>query len=359
MILGTSALVLPEATPLRRAMRRPAEFRQPGYEDAYDSRTLFYDVFRHGDEVVLSGPPLFNLRQPLAAARFTAGATALVASLGDIDRTQRSFLRGPAGEAVALVADGLNATLPISADGRELFQGRRVLTAISRNNRLEWIADWVTYYAAIHEVDAILLYDNGSDAYALAELDAAIGAGPGIEVAVVVNWPFPFGPRAGPDGAWDSDFCHASMHEHARFRFLETAAQVINADIDELIVTADGRPLHQHLAAARSGGLKYAGRWIEGVAGDRTPRFVDFDRYDPTRARCPPKWTIVPAAVPLAAQWSTHHFVGWSLQPAMGVRYGHFRLITTNWKYDRTKKRNSDNWVVDQVLRRDLNRAFP
>lgn len=358
MILDTSALVLPEGAPFRRAMLRAPQRRQPGYEAAYDNRTIFYDVFRHGDDVVLSGPPLFNLRRRFAAARFTSGGTELAPSLTDISRTQRSGLSGPAAAEVMVSMEGLEATLPVSPDGRDLFRDRRVLTTISRNNRLEWITDWLRYYVAIHEIDAVLIYDNGSDAYTLAQLDAAIGGVSGIEVAVVVDWPFPFGPQAGPDRIWDSDFCQPGMHEHARFRFLEQATQVINADIDELIVTADGRPLHRHLADSPAGGLTYAGHWIEGQPSERVARFRDFDRYDPGRTLCPTKWTIRPSAVPPDAQWSTHLFTRWSPDRTATVHYGHFRLVTTNWKYNRLKLRSADNWVQDTSLRHAMDRVF-
>lgn len=339
-------------------LRAPAQ-RQPGYEAAYDSRTLFFDAFRHGDDVILSGPPLLNLRRRLASARFTSGGPVLAASLSDINRTQRSVLRGNVGDVVDVELEGLNASLVVSPDGRDLFRGRRVLTTLSRNNPLEWIADWLRFYAIVHDVDAVLLYDNGSDAYSCEALQAAIAAIPGIALAVVVPWPFPYGPVAGPDGIWDSDFCQPGMFEHARFRFLEAASQVINADIDELVVTADGRPLHQHLAASATGGLTYIGRWIEGGAPDRLPRFADFDCFDPSRKPCPPKWTVRPAAVPSAAQWTTHLVAGGSTDRSTAMRYAHFRRMTTNWKGDkRLKDRSPETWLVDAELRRDLDRAF-
>ena len=358
MILHTSPLALPDGAPFRRAMLRAPQFRQPGFEAAFDSRTLFYDAFRHGNDVVLSGPPLHNMRRRFGSATFTSGGSELIAELSDINRTQRSRLRGDAGDAVRVVVDGLDATLPVSPDDREMFRDRRVLTTLSRNNALEWIADWIRYYVAVHEIDAVLLYDNGSDAYTLDELEATISGIPGLAVSVVVNWPFPFGPSAGPNNVWDSDFCQPSKHEHARFRFLEQAAQVITADIDELIVTVDGRPLHAHLASAASGGLSYRGHWIEGVAGASLPRFADFDSYDPTRAPCAKKWTIRPGAVPQSAQWSTHDLIGWSPDKSLDVRYGHFRVITTNWKYNRLKLRSDEHRVRDVELRRAMDRAF-
>jgi hypothetical protein len=358
MIVGTSSLTLPEDAPFRRAMLRAPQFRQPGYETAYDGRTLFYDAFRHGDDVVLSGPPLLNMRRRFGSARFLSDGDEAAASLTDINRTQRSRLLGARGEEVRIILDGLDEALAVSPDGRGLFRGRRVLFAISRNNRLEWITDWLRYYARIHEIDGVLLYDNGSDAYSLEELDAAIGGVAGISVSAVVNWPFPFGPGAGPNKVWDSDYCHASMFEHARFRFLEQAQQVVNADIDELIVTADGRPLHAHLSSSESGGLIYRGRWIEGDPAADNPRFLDFDRYDSARPPCAKKWTIRPNAVPDSAQWSNHGFVGWAPDQALDVWYGHFRLITTNWKYNRLKLRDDENWVQDVELRGAMDRAF-
>lgn len=358
MILSTSSLALPEGSPLRREMPRLPEHRQPGYEAAYDGQTLFYDVYRHGDRIVLSGPPLLNLHVPLRAARFSSGARALTAHFSDLNRTQRSSLQGSASSDVAIAMDGLNATMAISPDGRDLFNGRRVLTTLSRNNRLEWIVDWIAFYARVHEIDAVLFYDNASDAYDIGSIESAISAIPGIEVVVVVSWPFPYGPGAGANKVWDSDYCQAGMLEHARFRFLEKAAQVINADVDELVVTEDGRPLHRHLAEAGKGGLMYPGRWVEGIPPQGTPRFTDFDAYDPTQPACPAKWSVRPSAVLPEAQWGTHGFVGWWPDRPSGVYYGHYRLISTNWKYARAARKGGEGLVGDEVLRRALTRAF-
>src|SRR5213592_2931531 len=53
-VVQPTGMTLPAGGPLRREPPRKPEDRQPDYLEKFDSRTLFYDAFRQGDDVWLS-----------------------------------------------------------------------------------------------------------------------------------------------------------------------------------------------------------------------------------------------------------------------------------------------------------------
>src|SRR5690606_8950495 len=138
---------------------------------------------------------------------------------------------------------------------------------LSQNNDLRWIADWVHFYARLHGADGVLVYDNASSAYSLADLQATLddavskaGAAGGNFPALAVAWPFPYGPQGGMAGAvngvetdWDSDFCQTGSLQHARHRFLRQARSVLNVDVDELVLGTGGRSVFEATEQSRSG----------------------------------------------------------------------------------------------------------
>ena len=79
----------------------------------------------------------------------------------------------------------------------ELFRGKRVMVTMSKDNDLAWIRDWVEFHTRNHGCDAVLLYDNGSTQYEAAKLQEIVAAIPGVDAALVVTWPFSYGPGGG------------------------------------------------------------------------------------------------------------------------------------------------------------------
>jgi hypothetical protein len=84
--------------------------------------------------------------------------------------------------------------------------------------------------------------------------------------AAVLSWPFKFGPQAGAGQVSDSDFSQYAILEHARHRFLALAEAVINADVDELMITRSRASIFDLAARSATGYLKFAGIMIEHVA---------------------------------------------------------------------------------------------
>lgn len=209
----------------------------------------------------------------------------------------------------------------------------------SRNNELLWIRDWSYFLAKAHGCNAILLYDNASTNASPQEIQPIVAAVPGIEAALVVSWPFKFGPQGGPERIWDSDYCQYGMLEHARLRFLRAAQAVIQGDIDEFVLTEGGVSIFDLAAEAGTGYLRYGGRWVDN-ATDVAPdpalrRHKDYRYYNvkfdgrPVRE----KWTVVPGKISPEAQWCVHDVLDVEPDSAISARASlrHFQAINTNW----------------------------
>jgi hypothetical protein len=249
--------------------------------------------------------------------------------------------------------------VPVIEADQETFAGKRVLLTLSKDNRLEWICDWVRFHQDHHGADAVLLYDNNSTLYTLDELASAIASVSGIEAIRVIHWPYKYGPQ-GHRGHWDSDFCQSGALEDARWRYLQRARSVLNVDIDELVLPRS-QSVFERVESEPSGYIAFRGQWVvDANSNDKDERLeVEpllhrnyFLRLRSRRGRfswkswrvvprrvdtCPPKWAAVPSRHPNPAQWQVHRVRGIAGSRSVNARveYRHLRAINTSWKYSR------------------------
>lgn len=367
-----SPVIIPSDVPLSRRAPRPLDKRQDHYVERFDYKTIFYDIYRSGDQVIFSGPPLLNFDSLVRVAKISLFGKERIDTpkLETLWKTQRSSIQLNPLEAHGAASDGfefevgrLKSGGRVQPDENGIFKGLKVLFTMSKNNNLEWIKDWATFYHKIHGVNAVLIYDNGSTDYTTDELVAVLRSIEGIEAAVVVDWPFKYGPGGINAQTWDSDYCQYSAIEHARRRFLKYCQGVVSVDIDELVVTDDERSVFDHLSASKSGALLFEGRWIENVTDvvGRLPKFTDYQYFDVNVAPATRKWVLDPMRVPEQYQWNVHSFAkGFIPDHPVGVSHRHFVGINSNWKKDRTTKIvfEADRHVSDIVLTSALARAF-
>ncbi|MGY2746012.1 hypothetical protein [Arthrobacter sp. UYCu723] len=255
--------------------------------------------------------------------------------------------------------DGTELSFPVAPSLSGLFTDRKVLFTKSKDNELEWIRDWAIFHVLNQKIDAILIYDNGSTKYEPEDVLDCLKGIEGLEVAVVVHWPFPFGPQGGSwDGLrnapWDSDYCEYGIIQHARHRFLKDSYGVIQADVDELVMSDDGRTVFEILEGSAAPVIGYSGRWIEATGADQSQvyRFGDFRYFDLRRPPTSPKWSALTKGIAEAKQWKTHYVQGAVVEKTDSVVHRHFVGISSSWKFDRTKENAFDSkyFVVDELL---------
>jgi hypothetical protein len=363
-----SPLELDPRSGLFREPPRAKEQRPSGYEEEFDQRTILYDLFWSADgrDVIGVGPPLANLAATVLPLLRRVLCRPILSRFRHrtLDRCDELWLRRPRERLALPPGVFTQAGLKIQPNCHDMFPGKKVALTKSRNNALPWIRDWSYFLAKAHGCNAILLYDNASTNASAQEIHRTIAAVPGIETAVVVSWPFKFGPQGGPHAIWDSDYCQYGILEHARFRFLPTAQAVIRGDVDEFIITEDGVSLFDLAAQAGTGYIRYGGRWVD-TATDVPPdpahrRHKDYRYYDAKYDGNPvrEKWTVVPSKCPRRAQWCVHDVLKVEPDPTASAQASlrHFRAINTNWISTRWREAavDPDRHHVDAELVRWL-----
>lgn len=381
LIYNPHPIILTDGT-IRREPRRPPAHRPPDFAEQFDYHTLLFDAFFCGsNEVLITSPSYFNLLPYLERMTVIAAPSGRRCGfrIRNVDRHSQIRIAVPDGtRGVSLRSEIGQFDIAPEPNHSGFFAGRRVLFTQSKNNRFEWIQDWIRYHRDIHGADAVLIYDNRSTEYSTEQLLDSLRTLSGIHSVGIVNWPFLFGPQGfGAKGFWDSDFCQHGVWEHARWMFLQEAKSAIDPDVDELIVSRDGTSVFAAAEQSRSGVVRFNGNWVHGFKGitpaitDREPaRFINYDPYFlrhwtgrrwgviPKREWhnvCPPKWAVVPKRCPDRAQWAPHRIKGWlsAIPLNRNFSFRHFREISNHWKYDRSARELFDagRYAFDPYMR--------
>jgi hypothetical protein len=372
-----------------REPTRPVKDRIEDFYQKFDSTTLFFDGFfedRTG-EVVLVAPPFVNLLpliQGVIVTAFPSGGRCNF-RIKNMDRHSQVWIAVPR-HTTRLTLEGKIGNIEItpSRNRAKLFEDKRVLFTLSKNNRLEWIQDWIRYNRDIHGANAVLFYDNQSTNYSAEELLAAIGEISGIDRICVVPWPFKYGPL-GFDMArcWDSNFCQFGALEHARWMFLRRARSALNSDIDELVVSSKDRSLFEAAERSWTGMVTFHGVWVYGFS-DRPPcrgsgssaRYVAFDHYlKPRQTRkygifpvtevdgmLNTKWAVVPRKCPWKNQWAVHSIYGWrGMYTRLSINrsfcYRHYREINDNFDRAVREKFDPARFAYDDAMVANFSRV--
>lgn len=343
-----------DGSALERTPPRPKAQQQPGYADTFDFHTLFYDAFRLADgRVRFMGPPPFNLAEALDAAHLTLGDIegAVGAQASGINRRngQRVFaldvLAPQYADRLSLeIARQARFERPVNTADAALFAGKSVLMSMIKYDPLAWVRQWVEFHVRAHGIDAVLLYNNEAPDYGSEDILAALDGIEGLKTVGVVEWFFPYGPGAGSSGRWDSAFAQVGAMEHARWRFLQDAHLMLNADVDELLfcTDADAR-LTDLMARSTIGYAAFMARWATAERGAQHGRPVE-DRHlrrsyylNPSHTANSGKWLAVPAQLPRDAELGVHMIEGMESDPALSaaLTLRHLPEFNAGWKGDR------------------------
>ena len=343
-VVETNSMAFPANYDLARMPASLPERNQERFFSRYDFTSIFYDIFEDDGRLMCVGPPMMNLSTKLGAASIKLDGRLPVERLAlrwdEMDRVTRSVVPIPVGGAagwcptsVSLDWDDLELTASVGRNYSELFRGKHVLCTQNRNNPLTNISDWVKMNVHANEIDAVLVFDNRSDQYSAAELVATLEQCPGIDVAVVVNWPHPFGVLT---RNWDADFGQYCAWEVARWRFAKYASSLLLCDVDELLLSEDGKPVHVHATQSANGVCYFPTRNIEPVQLVDQPepelrRHADYAYYR-DRRWSEPKYAAIPSRLSERQQLKVHAV---TYAPSDGSRPGyvrHFRALHIGWR---------------------------
>lgn len=316
----------------------------------FDDKFVFYDVFIDPDvdELVGIGPPALNVKPYVEDMKVWVNGRQRKFSFVDYPEHKVSLLKArvPHAERYEVVLEFSDATHEMTllrdssrdqsrdSSRNPTARGRKVLTAISKNNAVEWIDEWIDFYKANYGIDDVFIYDNGSDN--LEALEERVG-----EKANIVSWNFPFGPTA----KRFSSFAQPVALNHCLKRFAKGGV-LFNFDIDELLVADEDRIMS---AVARHKVVYFESHNVPYVnPGKRDYSFCDFRYRYPERKRTARKFVCDADANFLISPHNTWVKKNYLLASRLkrnkpdalvdaDAYFLHFLGITTNWQPDLDK----------------------
>jgi hypothetical protein len=239
-----NSIVFPEDSGIRRDHAVPPAWRGPEHDRLYDFRTLAYDVIACPREhrIVLVCPKLFNFEAIVREGKFSiSGKLLKVLGIAKHRRFDEVFLAWDGTEGRLVFEHGtLTLQTGLSRLETDDFRGLNAMIAISRNNSLQWVRDWITYHIRAHGLEAVVLIDNDSDRYSVAELAIHLKGIRGLKAFRIVSAPFSYGPLGIVRRRFQSKFLQVGMFNAVRRRFLADAAAILSIDIDELVHSRSG-----------------------------------------------------------------------------------------------------------------------
>jgi hypothetical protein len=348
---------LPESLMLRRMPARSVKWRVNDFDKKFDDSTLAYDIAYIAERKMayLSCPPFNNLLEKAKEMQVCSAESGLPCAFEvlEMNRHARVAIKIPSGTTAINISSELGSVrLPVNTDENDFFKDRRVLMTMSKDNRIEWICDWIRYYRDVHQIDAVLLYDNNSTSYDMEDLRNAILGIAGIQAVCIVKWNYKYGPQGFNGGHWDSDYCQSGAMENARWKYLQKAKSVINVDVDELVMPCE-KSVMEMVERSVSGYLVFQGKWVIRTANDsigreKAIRHRDFSNVLITRLglqpwksfplfpcmlhKSPRKWAAVPHQIP---EVHSIRNIKNRRKTDSRVQYRHFRPINTSWNQNR------------------------
>ncbi|MCK5078186.1 MAG: hypothetical protein KAR38_17525, partial [Calditrichia bacterium] len=223
------------------------EFRKPEYMnkdkgrglldpvdlEQFESRTVFYDVFfnKEGSMLWAIGPPFLNLAKYLKKMSLTINGIKTNFSFQTLFKgliLLKAKLKSPL-EAVNTVNISLkgyewSADIAFSNNKRSI---PLALTTTQKDNKLNWIHDWIRFYSKTMDVDQIIIYDNNSK-YQSQLIDVL------PDNVLIIPWNFTYGIL----NSSRTKYLHIAQINHSRLRF-DNIETFLNFDIDELLVIKD------------------------------------------------------------------------------------------------------------------------
>ena len=219
--------------------------------------------------------------------------------------------------------DGVPLPYVARPDEQALFAGLNTVLAFRLQETAAQVAEWVTYHALQHGMQAVLVVNRMPDAGFVADLALALD---GVDVRVVVlDVPVPLGkPDMGPENhiylapdapgkdrmvppapdAWRAPLGEGVIYEALKWRFLAQARAVLALDVTD-VLPQDARPAFDACVGAQDGVILLAGRRIypwrvrkgaEARIGDHICR-----QFDARRGIA--RWGVAPVKAGLENTW--------------------------------------------------------
>lgn len=342
-----NSVSLPEESRFLRRIPK-AKLDDSEFISRFDQHTFIYDAFFDSTDgyITLVTPPLRTQRRIFKALTIKIDGH----RIDDLDiqhlspRTNQIRFPSPNNDPKIIrilhpAKPRINVQSQLSRTDLSSFRDKNVLLAISKNNKLIWVKDWLNYHVKNHGANALVLIDNGSDSYDLEDLESTISSVQGIKTFKIISAPLPFGPKATDRVSTNAKFLHLSALHIAHQKYLKQANAVLSIDIDELVTKPGNRTIFEAAKLARQGFVSIKGSWRYASKPNDTKEIVRHkDHVLKRKGRdtlMQPKWCVDPTGPLRGHYWKTHGILRAERDFDHEFEYLHCRYITTNWDYDR------------------------
>ncbi|TDL89150.1 hypothetical protein [Meridianimarinicoccus aquatilis] len=332
-----AGLRLPQSFPLRRDHVVAQAHQTADYLAKYDRRTLFYDCQYDTarGQFLITAPRLLNLWPVLRDGLRIGGRPVRGLRRKVFPKCEIISAKAPLGP-VSVVFEESDLTVSPRRLDTAPFNGANAIITMSKNNPLDWIADWARFYVKAHGLTAVLFIDNGSDTYTPAQLTQTLAAVDGLHHATILSAPFAYGPLvSGRAAKIKPNFLKSAMLNMARCGPLSRANAVLNVDIDELVQGPEGTSLFDAARSAWHGTLNIGGEFVfpaPGTSGPAPQRVHTFRAIPPRISTR--KWAARPTGILSKMGWFVHQVGGepFRLVPeSRDFRLVHCSAANLNW----------------------------
>lgn len=344
MIYELSSLSLPLSMGIERELPPRVSVDDDSFYLGYDRTTLFYDCFFDDEnkQLRMYAPSLLNLKSVFDALQFRTDTGELlkwaVRRRRCFDVLQTDVKTAPS--TIELASSKWISNISVGRNARKLFADARVLSTVNKDNDLKWVRDWVIYHQRNHDVDAVVIVDNGSSAYSIDELLAVVSDVVG-ERSAVISAPLPYGPTKGArSGLGRAKFFQTAMLNLVRDRFLATAQGVLSIDVDELVVSKRGDSIFNCLRNSWAGFVSFNGEWRYPEDAVVRSHGAHYWIAEGDQA-CPSKYCYRPNSPLGSMSLGVHglqHFSRQWMPASRDFFFAHCRNISTGWKWGRGRR---------------------
>ena len=218
-----------------------------------DTRTVFFDVYIDWNTKILYGigPCLFNLENELFPMEIVVNGNKTEFKI--YQQNELLFIKSkrlpgslPKLVHIEFVFKGFAHSMSLDLQQCQQFiesysSALITISTLQKDNDTQWVIDWILWHRRLHNVERIVLYDNGSTNQA--ELIENLKAlEPEVKI-IFVDWPFPYGISP-------YQLTQLGSLNHCRIRFPIKHGYCINLDIDENLVKSGDKNLLDYLNAS-------------------------------------------------------------------------------------------------------------
>jgi hypothetical protein len=239
MINNPLIILIPEEWELKRDIRSPKNLYKEftygkTFDETYDYDTLFCGAFKIGNKAILLSPPMLNIKKFIQDnVEVTDGVNPIKLEYCELDRCEITVADiDDESNSIQFFYNGKMSLEVILDTPSKKYENKKIVFTMQKNETLENIRTYATYYKKIFDIDAVIIFDNQSTHYTLEDIDAELS---NVDVDVeVINWSMSHGPIGPP---WDSEFGRICAFQYLKYKFAFDSKCVVNLDIDEMLIS--------------------------------------------------------------------------------------------------------------------------